>query len=73
MKDGGGGPVIIRTLSFTLLREFGQGVLSDNRTYVLFSGVRRDVTDFGYVFEGAGLRRWQGKLLAESLEPSFGR
>lgn len=39
---------------------------------VLIGGVWGDVTDLGYVFEGAGFCRGYGKLLAESLESSLG-
>ncbi len=68
---------MIRTLSFTLLRKSCQlGFVDRTRgakqvINVLIGGVWGDVTDLGYVFEGAGFRGWHGKLLAE-LEPSLG-
>lgn len=60
-RDNRGGPVMMMTLSFTLL-QFGQqtDLKLTHGMDVLLSGVRGYMTDFGNVFEGAGVYGWDG-------------
>lgn len=74
LEDYRGGPVMMMTLSFTLLY-FGQRTnlkLRDGMD-VLLGGVRGYMTNFRDVLEGTGVCRWDGKLLAECFKPSLGR